>query len=122
MSVHDKPEYAHNEILEYFKKYVFNLVSENLSDCIDVTEAFSNAAYEDHDSAYSELYKLLEKNLSDLGLDLSNNDIIAILDSYDYKYEHNRYYEDGDYFDGILASTGPSRVAIDQIDDLFEKS
>lgn len=113
---------THNEILESFKEYVFNLVSENLSDCIDVTEAFSNAGYEDHDSAYSELYKLLEKYLSDLGLDLSNNDIIAILDSYDYKYEHNRYYEDGDYFDGNLASTGPSRMAIDQIDDLFEKS
>lgn len=118
------PYEAHSriEILESFNQHVIELVSDNLSDCIDVTEAFSKASYEDHDQAYSELYKLLESHLSYVGVEFSNENIEDILNSYDYRYEHDKYYENGDYSDGGHASLGPSTLAIDQIDDLFDRS
>jgi adenylate kinase family enzyme len=114
--------HGHIDILKSFNQHVFELVSDNLADCIDVTEAFSNAGYEDHDCAYTELYKLLEKYLSDIGIEFSKGDIVGILNSYDYAYEHDKYYENSNYFDDDRVSTGPSTLAIDQIDDLFDKS
>lgn len=111
-----------SKIFTQVTEYVFALVSDNLQDCIDVTEAFSSAGYEDHEAAYVGLCKLLEIYLSNLGMDFSDQDIADILNSYDYSYEHNKYYENSNYFDDDPRyTTEPLAIAIDQIDDLFDK-
>ena len=55
-------------------------------------------------------------------MDFSDQDIADILNSYDYSYEHNKYYENSNYFDDDPRyTTEPLAIAIDQIDDLFDK-
>lgn len=111
-----------DEAFEALKTHVMDVVAENLTDCIDVNDAFSKADYEDYDTVYSKLHYFLESYLDEFDLDFSSYDIMEILDNYDYKYEHDRYIENSyePEFDKDVYT--PQVMAIDQIDDLFDRS
>ncbi len=111
---------GYSEIVKSIKKHVIEVVSENFSEFIDVNSAFSMVEYEDDRAAGNELKKLIEKELVDLGVNFCADDVNSILDSYDvtqelYNYYHNLHEEDGP------RSEGPAILAIDQIDDLFDR-
>lgn len=112
----------HREKVELVKEHVLNVVSENLSEFIDVNSAFSNVeGYDDYRAAERELKKLIEKELIDLGINFCTDDINRILESYDVQNEFHSYFEN--YHDGYdHGSEGPKVLAIDEIDDLFERN
>lgn len=111
-----------DETVEILKAQLLDMVSENITDYIDVNDAFSEADYEDYETVYSKLYCLLELYLDGFDLDFSSHDIIDILNNYDYKYEHDRYIENSYEPDLDRHFDGPQVMAIDQIDDLFDRS
>jgi adenylate kinase family enzyme len=110
------------EIIESFKTYVLDMVSENLTDCIDTTIAYSEADYEDYDTVFSKLHFLIEQYLDELDLDFSSYDVIDILNNFDFQYEHDQYIENS-YEPELDRHFDAAQVmAIDQIDDLFDRS
>lgn len=111
-----------NETIEALKTHVLDITSENLTDYIDVNDAFSEAGYEDYDTVYSKLHYFLEQYLYEFDLDFSSYDIIDILKGYDYKYEHDRYIENSYEPEDDRDFGSPQVMAIDQIDDLFDRS
>jgi adenylate kinase family enzyme len=111
-----------NETIEAFKTHFLDITSENLTDYIDVNDAFSEAGYEDYDTVYSKLHYFLEQYLYEFDLDFSSYDIIDILKGYDYKYEHDRYIENSYESEDDRDFDSPQVIAIDQIDDLFDRS
>ena len=112
------PRYG--EITQSAKEHVIELVSDNLSDFIDVDSAFSKVEYEDNRAAEKELVKLIEEELVELGVEFSAGDVSSILDTFDVSYELQRYFEN--YYEGPDREyEGPAMLAIDAIDDLFDR-
>lgn len=111
---------GYRDRVESVKEHVLEVVSENFSEFIDVDSAFSNVEYGDHLAASNELEKLIEKELVDLGVDFCANDIGRILESYDVADGLCGYFENS--YDGQdRDSEGPAVLAIDEIDDLFDR-
>lgn len=110
------------EMLETFRQHVFDMISDNVPDCVDVTAAFSEGGYEDYDAAYAGLYNLLEDYLHAIGMDCSSDEIHHVLSSYDYEYENDRYFENISYSENYEITGEPTSIAIDNIDDLFDKN
>ncbi len=111
----------HSELLESTKEHVLDVISENFSDYIDVSLAFNNLESDDDFTASNELKKLIEKELDDLGINFDGYDVDNILETYDVPSELNNYIENTfDFVD--REATGPTGLAIDEIDDLFERS
>ena len=111
---------GYREIVQSVKEHVIEVVSDNFSEFIDVDLAFSMVEYEDDRAAGNELKKLIEKELVDLGVNFCADDVSSILESYDvtqglYNYYHNLHEENEP------RSEGPAILAIDQIDDLFDR-
>jgi adenylate kinase family enzyme len=114
------PRYG--EIVESVRAHVLEVVSENFSDFIDVESAFSKVEYGDDRAASDQLEKLIEDELVELGINYDADDVDRILESYDVAYELDRFFEnayDGDGDD--RRSEGPAMLAIDEIDDLFDR-
>jgi len=114
----DTPGYR--EIIQSVKEHIIEVVSDNFSEFIDVNLAFSMVDYEDDRAAGNELKKLIEKELVDLGVNFCADDVCSILESYDvtqelYNYYHHLHEEDEP------RSEGPAVLAIDEIDDLFDR-
>jgi hypothetical protein len=95
-------------------------VSYNLSDFIDVNFAFSNVEYEDDRGAGNELVKLIEEELVELGVDFCTDDISRILKMFDVSNELQKYFENS-YEQDDRKYEGPTMLAIDEIDDLFDR-
>lgn len=111
------------EKVELVKEHVLNVVSENLSEFIDINLAFSKVEeYDDYRTAENELEKLIEEELIDLGINFSADDVSRILELYDLHDELHSYFKN--YYDGSYdqGSRGPVMLAIDEIDDLFERN
>lgn len=111
---------GYKEIIQSVKEHVIEVVSDNFSEFIDVNSAFSMVEYEDDRAAGNELKKLIEKELVDIGVSFCADDVSSILESYDvtqelYNYFHNLHEEDEP------RSEGPAILAIDKIDDLFDR-
>jgi len=111
---------GYKEIIQSVKEHVIEVVSDNSSEFIDVDSAFSKVEYEDDRAAGNELKKLIERELVDLGVSFCADDVSSILESYDvtqelYNYFHNLHKEDEP------RSEGPAILAIDKIDDLFDR-
>jgi adenylate kinase family enzyme len=114
------PKYG--EIAESVRAHVLEVLSENFSDFIDVESAFSKVEYGDDGAASDQLERLIEDELIELGINFDANDIDRILESYDVAYELDRYFENA--YDGNgddRRSEGPAMLAIDEIDDLFDR-
>lgn len=112
------PKYG--EITQSAKEHVIELVSDNLSDFIDVNSAFSKVEYEDDRAAGNELVKLIEKELVELGVDFCADDVSRILEVFDVSHELQKYFENSSEGDD-REYEGPTMLAIDEIDDLFDR-
>lgn len=112
------PRYG--EVTQSAKKHVIELVSDNFSDFIDVDSAFSKVEYEDDRAAENELVKLIEEELVELGVEFSADDVSSIIEAFDVSYELQRYFENS-YEGPNREYEGPSMLAIDAIDDLFDR-
>ncbi len=112
---------GYEEIVQSVKEHVIEEVSENFSEFIDVDSAFSNVEYGDHRAAGNELEKLIEKELVNLGVDFCADDVGRILESYDVADGLHSYFENS-YDDDDRVAEGPAVLAIDEIDDLFDRS
>ena len=110
----------YEEITQSAKEHVIELVSDNFSDFIDVDSAFSKVEYEDDRAAGNELMKLIEEELVELGVDFCADDVSRILNTYDVPYELQRYFENS-YEGDDRKHEGPTMLAIDEIDDLFDR-
>ncbi|MHB9101341.1 MAG: hypothetical protein ACYC2E_07510 [Sulfuricella sp.] len=111
---------GYRERVQSVKEHVLEVVSENFSEFIDVDSAFSNVEYGDHRAAGNELEKLIERELVDLGVDFCADDVGSILESYDVADGLHSYFENA--YDGEdRDSEGPAMLAIDEIDDLFDR-
>ncbi len=111
---------GYGEVVELVKEHVFEVVAENFPDFIDVNSVFSNLEYGDHLTASNELEKLIEMELADLGIDFCADDVGHILESYDVTDGLHSYFENS--YDGDdRGSEGPAMLAIDEIDDLFDR-
>jgi RecA/RadA recombinase len=109
------------ECLDSLNEYVFELIAENFDDFIDVSEAFSKVDYDDHEMARQELEKLVCAKLEYLGLTFNNDDVVEIVNSYDVPYELERYLTNGYDDDGTSVASGPTVLAFDEVDDLFDR-
>lgn len=112
------PRYG--EIVQSAKEHVIEVVSDNFSDFIEVDSAFSKVEYGDERAAGNELEKLIERELVALGVNFCADDVGRILESYDVAYELHRYFENS-YEGDDRKSEGPAMLAIDEIDDLFDR-
>lgn len=112
---------GYEEIVQSVKEHVIEEISENFSEFIDVDSAFSNVEYGDHQAAGNELEKLIEKELVNLGVDFCAEDVGRILESYDVADGLHSYFENS--YDGDdRVAVGPAGIAIDEIDDLFDRN
>lgn len=111
---------GYGTIAESATERVITVLAENFSDFIDVNSVFSNAEGGDHHAAAEKLKKLIERELVGLGVGFCADDIDRVLESYDVAYELERYFENS--YDGDnRGSVGPAKLAIDEIDDLFDR-
>lgn len=111
---------GYEEKVQSVKEHVIEVISESFSEFIDVDSAFSNVEYGNHHAANNELEKLIERELADLGIDYCANDVDRILDSYDVADGLHSYYENS--YDGEdREAEGPAMLAVDEIDDLFDR-
>lgn len=111
---------GYKEIAETVKEHVLEVVSDNFSEFIDVDSAFSKVEYGNDRAAGNELEKLIEKELTDIGISFCADDIERVLESYDVADELHSYYENS-YEGPARDSKGPAVLAIDEIDDLFDR-
>lgn len=112
---------GYEEIVQSVKEHVIEELSENFSEFIDVDSVFSNVEYGDHRAAGNELEKLIEKELVNLGVDFCAEDVGRILESYDVADGLHSYFENS-YHGDDRGTEGPAVLAIDEIDDLFDRS
>lgn len=102
------------------RSHVFSLVSDNFAEFVETDKAFSQVEHGDNGAAASELERLLEEKLEDLGVRYNRSDISKIIASYDVVYELDRYYEN--CYDGDEREIdGPRDLVVDEIEDLFYK-
>ena len=112
---------GYENAIQLARAHVVEVVSECFSEFIDVDSAFSQIEYGDHQNATRELEKLIERELLDLGVGCCSEDIDRVLESYDVVDGLHAYFENSyDYNDREVY--GPSALAIDEIDDLFDRS
>lgn len=113
------PGYAECE--KSARKYIIDLVVDNFSEFIDVMSAFSQVEHRDYREAYRILKKLVVEKLNNFGAFFYEDDIAWLLKSYDVEDELDQYFENihDDYDQG---SESPAMLAIDEIDDLFERN
>ncbi len=121
LSAIPEPTTQYLKVTEAIKNHIVEVVSESLTDFVDVNSVFSMVEYGDNQSATTELRNLIEKEFLDIGVNLCTDDINMILDSFDVSEELCHYYENL-HEEEISAPKGPSKLAIDEIDDLFERS
>jgi adenylate kinase family enzyme len=115
---HTTPEY--DDIKNMVKEHIINEISDNFSGFIEIEEAFAKVHYDDDKSAYIELEKLVEKEFSYIGIEFCESDINRALENFDVPYELQSFYENT-YEPDDRRSEGPATLAIDQIDDLFDR-
>lgn len=120
LSVVPKATPRYGEVSQSAKEHVIELVSDNLSEFIDVDFAFSKVDYGDDRAAGNELVKLIEEELVELGVDFSEDDVSIILDTFDVSHELHKYFENS-YEGEDRKYEGPAMLAIDEIDDLFDR-
>jgi adenylate kinase family enzyme len=106
--------------LKNLSEHVIEVIADNLSEFIEVEEAFSQAGYGDYDVAKKELEKLTEGKLNELGVAYCVGDVDRILDCYDMEYEMDKYFHNS-YERDDREAEGPAILAIDEIDDLFDR-
>lgn len=114
----ETPGYGEN--VQAAKDHVLDIVSNCFSDFIDVDSVFSRLEYGDVLAASNELTRLVEQELSDLGVDACADDIAHVLKYYDVAEGLQSYFEnsyDGDDRD----AEGPLMHAVDEIEDLFDR-
>ena len=112
---------GHMETAKLLKEHVVETISERFSELIDVDSAFSNVQdYGDHHTARCELEGLVIKELENLGIHFCADDIDRIFESYDVADGLRSYFENS-HEDNDRESKGPVMLAIDEIDDLFDR-
>lgn len=112
------PEYSN--ISHSMKEHLIEVMSDSFTEYFDVEDAFSEVEFNDEEAAYDELEKLVEKELSKIGLQLSPKEISRILEYYDVADGLQGFYMNS-YESGNDRSEGPAALGIDEIDDLFDR-
>lgn len=116
----DTPDYQ--ALVESVTEHVIELFSSDMTNFIDTDSAFSSVDYGDERTATREIEKLIEDKLVDMGIDYSSYDVTRILDSFDVADGLQSYFENNYRDDDQVYSEGPEKLAIDEIDDLFDRS
>lgn len=102
-------------------EYVIKFFSECFQDFVDVGAAFSKVEYGDVQAANEELTRLIEKEFEYFGVRFSGEDVARVLSSYDVENGLYKFFENS--FDGNDAGMdAPDVSAIDEIEDLFDRS
>lgn len=102
------------------KEHVLEVVSDCFSDFIDVSSAFAHVDYGDERAASRELKKQIENALDDLGVDFCGEDVERILATYNVAEGLQSFFENSYDGDDRVPDT-PTTLAIDEIDDLFDR-
>ena len=113
-----EPNYS--KIFELVKISSIEQIADNFSEFIDLNEAFSNARDGGDEEAGDSLAQIVERELSNIGLEFTGEDVNQIIETVDIPYEFEKYlmnaYDDCDH-----EYEGPVKIAIDEIDDLFDR-
>lgn len=110
----------HSEKSDDLKNHVISLVSDNLTEFIEVDKAYARADYGDHRTASRELTTLIEEKLDSLGVPYDSEDVSGILDSQDVESELADFYRNS--FDPEDSnSSAPVERTVDEVDDLFDR-
>lgn len=111
---------GYDEVIEAVYRHVLEIISDNLEDFVDVTNAFSSVSFGDNDAARDAIEYMIKDKLDYLRICYNKYDIDDILDRYDIAYELEKFYinaEDGEF----EASHSRSGIVIDEVDDLFDR-
>ena len=120
LSVIPETTLRYGEISQSAKGHVIELMSDNLYEFIEVYDAFSGVDYGDDETAGNKLERLIVEELAKLVVDYDENDVSSILEIFDVSHALKEYFEnlceDDDH-----EYEGPTVLAIDEIDDLFDR-
>jgi hypothetical protein len=121
LSVIPETTTGYGVLFESVKKHIIEVVSDNFSEFIDVDSAFSSVDYGDVNAACDLLEKFIERELLDLGVDFFPADVRSILKSYDVESELYNYFISRCEEVDKRPEEGPAALAIDEIDELFDR-
>jgi len=112
---------GHATVTSNFKTALLSNISENLTEFVEPSDAFSQCDYGDYDEATQHLLKLIESKLDDLGIPTTDLNISDALDSFDIEQNMNKYFEN--QFDDRTDDYNAPSVdqSISEIDDLFDR-
>lgn len=113
---------GYQEVVQLVTEHVIELFSSDMTHFIDTDSAFSSVEYGDERTATREIEKLIEDELVDMGIDYSSYDVTRILDSFDVADGLQSYFENNYRDANRDYSEGPAKLAIDEIDDLFDRT
>jgi GTPase SAR1 family protein len=105
--------------------FVIDCLSEDLSSYLDLTEAWSEAGYNNVDEAESLLSNLTSDLLTDLGVEFRDEDMSRIIGSIDVHSDLNSFFENNDWDprdEDDDRSSSYQYAGVDPIDDLFERT
>lgn len=109
-----------DKVTEAVNCHVIEMVADNLNEFVEVTDAFNKVDFGDDDAAREELETMVKSKFDYLRVGYNNSDIREILDRYDVAYELEMYFvNSGDV--EWEPSHGTSSIAIDEVDDLFDR-
>jgi hypothetical protein len=111
---------GHDEVTGQIYEHVLEMMADNFTEFIDVTDAFNRVQFGDDDAAREILKNSVQHKLDDLSVAYNDSDIENILDRYDVPYELEMYFINSDDVEWT-PSNNPSGTGIDEVDDLFER-
>lgn len=110
----------YEEVVDLVRTHVFGIAHDSFEEFVETEIAFSRVSYGDCSAATRELECLLEKKFDDLGIGYTQADISNLVDSYDVESELKKYHENY-HEDDERRIDGPQALAINEIDDLFDR-
>lgn len=111
---------SYHEVCQAVKKSSIDLIVDNFSEFIDLNEAFSKVQDGSNRDAEEFVIQIIERELDNIGIEFSVEDVDQIIENVDVSYEFERYLANS-YEDYEHQYDGPLRIAIDEIDDLFDR-
>lgn len=115
----DLPEFSSLE--EKIESAVIGLVTESISDFVDIPEVFSEFSYGEYTAARGLIARELESRLQKIGFSPVGFDYGGLLENFDLEYQMDEYFTNDD--GGEYSPSSTQEEATDEdIDDIFERS